>query len=86
MRRVIDDTLLYEYDIEKSFRQVAEYLSLVGNNGIILNPDKFTYAGGGGQDFKGKGGTTRGPRAGNQTIPYSCMQPNESKSIFGNRK
>ena len=44
MRRVIDDTLLYEYDVEKSFRQVAEYLTLVGNNGIILNPDKFTFA------------------------------------------
>ena len=29
MRRVIDDTLLYEYDVEKAFRQVAEYLSLV---------------------------------------------------------
>ena len=44
MRRVIDDTMLYEDDIEKSFRQVAEYLSLVGNNGIILNPDKCTFA------------------------------------------
>ena len=34
MRRVIDDTLLYEDDVEKSFRQVAEYLSLVGSNGM----------------------------------------------------
>ena len=44
MRRVIDDTLLYEDDVGKSFRQVAEYLSLVGRNGIILNPDKFDFA------------------------------------------
>ena len=44
MRRVIDDTLLYEDDIEKSFRQVAAYLSLVGQDGIILNPDKFVFA------------------------------------------
>ena len=44
MRRVIDDTLLYEDNIEKSFRQVAAYLSLVGQNGIILNPDKFVFA------------------------------------------
>ena len=44
MRRVIDDTLLYEDNIEKSFKQVAAYLSLVGQNGIILNPDKFEFA------------------------------------------
>ena len=44
MRRVIDDTLLYEDNIEKSYRQVAAYLSLVGQNGIILNPDKFEFA------------------------------------------
>ena len=44
MRRVIDDTLLYEDNIEKAFFQVAEYLTLVGKNGIILNPDKFQFA------------------------------------------
>ena len=44
MRRMIDDTLLYEDDIEKSYRQVVAYLSLVGQNGIILNPDKFEFA------------------------------------------
>ena len=40
----LDDTLLYEDNIEKSFQQVAAYLSLVGQNGIILNPDKFEFA------------------------------------------
>ena len=44
MRRVIDDTLLYEHNIEKFDRQVEAYLSLVGQNGIILNPDKFEFA------------------------------------------
>ena len=44
MRRVIDDTLLYADNIEKAFYQVAEYLTLVGKNGIILNPDKFQFA------------------------------------------
>ena len=44
MRRVIDDTLLYEEDIKKAFKQVGEYLSLVGENGIILNPEKFEFA------------------------------------------
>ena len=44
MRRVIDDTLLHEESIEKAFYQVASYLTLVGKNGIIMNPDKFQFA------------------------------------------
>ena len=44
MRRVIDDTLLYADTIEKAFHQVAAYLTLVGKNGIVLNPDKFQFA------------------------------------------
>ena len=44
MRRVIDDTLLHADSIEKAFYQVAAYLTLVGKNGIILNPDKFQFA------------------------------------------
>ena len=44
MRRVIDDTLLYEEDIGKAFKQVGEYLSLVAKNGIVLNPEKFKFA------------------------------------------
>ena len=39
MKRVIDDTLLYPENLEKAFTQVAEYLMLVGKNGIILNPE-----------------------------------------------
>ena len=35
VKRVIDDTLLYATDLEGAFRQVAEYLTLVGNNGIV---------------------------------------------------
>ena len=44
MRRMIDDTLLYEDNVEKAFHQVGEYLSLVGRNDIVLNPDKFEFA------------------------------------------
>ena len=44
MRRVIDDTLLHADSIEKAFHQVAAYMTLVGKNGIILNPDKFQFA------------------------------------------
>ena len=43
VKRVIDDTLLYATDLEGAFRQVAEYLTLVGNNGIVLNSDKFSF-------------------------------------------
>ena len=43
IRRVIDDTLLYSKDLEGAFKQVAEYLTLVGKNGIILNSDKFYF-------------------------------------------
>ena len=44
IKRVIDDTLLYSKDIVTSFHHVAKYLTLVGENGIILNPDKFNFA------------------------------------------
>ena len=30
-------------NLEEAFRQVAEYLTLVGRNGIILNNDKFHF-------------------------------------------
>jgi hypothetical protein len=43
VKRVIDNTLLYATDLEGSFRQVADYLTLVGNNGIVLNSDKFSF-------------------------------------------
>ena len=42
VRRVIDNTLLYQLDLEKAFHHVAEYLKLVRRNGIILNPQKVT--------------------------------------------
>ena len=40
---MIDDTLLSAANLEKAFTQVAEYLTLVGKNGIILNPEKFSF-------------------------------------------
>ena len=44
IKRVIDDILLHSKDIGSSFHHVAKYLTLVGKNGIILNPDKFNFA------------------------------------------
>ena len=43
-RQVIDDTLLYQPDVESSFNHTAKYLTLCGKNGIILNPAKFRFA------------------------------------------
>ena len=43
IKRVIDDTLLYSKDIRSSFEKVAEYLTLVGRNGIVLNPEKISF-------------------------------------------
>ena len=41
IKRVVDDTLLYAKNLEEAFRQVAEYLTLVGR--IILNSEKFHF-------------------------------------------
>ena len=43
MKRVIDETLHYSTDLGKAFQHVAEYLTLVGKNGIVLNPEKFAF-------------------------------------------
>ena len=43
IKRVVDDTLLYAKSLEEAFHQVAKYLELAGNNGIIFNPEKFNF-------------------------------------------
>lgn len=42
--KCVDDTLLWEEDMEKAFIQTCEFLSLCGQNGITLNPHKFQFA------------------------------------------
>ena len=42
--KCIDDVLLWEEDIEKAFFQTCDFLTLCGENGIILNPAKFQWA------------------------------------------
>ena len=42
-KRCVDDSLLYTETLEKSFIQAANYLSLMGNNGIIQCPEKFQF-------------------------------------------
>ena len=36
--------LIYSDNMEEAFKDMTEYLTLVGRNGIILNHDKFTFA------------------------------------------
>ena len=43
-RRCVDDTLLYDSNIEESFYRAGQFLDTCGNNGIILNPKKFKFA------------------------------------------
>ena len=48
----MDDALLWETTLEKSFFQACQWLELCGNNGIIQNPDKFVL-GADIEDFSG---------------------------------
>ena len=42
--KCIDDTILWSYNIEKSFFQTVKWLDICGKNGIILNPEKIVFA------------------------------------------
>jgi hypothetical protein len=42
--RCVDDTIIWSSSIENSFERTTEYMTLVGANGIVLNPDKFHFA------------------------------------------
>ena len=42
--KVIDDTIMWSSSIENSFFQAANWLNTCGQNGIILNPSKFSFA------------------------------------------
>ena len=44
MTKCIDDVAQWADDIEEAFHQAVEYIELVGNNGITLNPKKFNFA------------------------------------------
>ena len=42
--RCIDDSCLWESDIEQSFWSTVRYIDLCGRNGIVFNPKKFKFA------------------------------------------
>ena len=41
--KCVDDVLLWSNSLKESFFQTAQWLHLCGQNGIILNPDKFVF-------------------------------------------
>ena len=42
--KCVDDTVLWADSIKEAFDQVCSYLTLVGRNGIVMNPAKFVFA------------------------------------------
>ena len=42
--RIVDDSLLWDQDIETSFWHTFDYIKLGGDNGIVFNKDKFQFA------------------------------------------
>ena len=41
--RQVDDSLIWESSIAGNFKRTCEYLTLLGRNGILQNPDKFQF-------------------------------------------
>ena len=41
--KCVDDTILWDDDLETHWWRVIEYLGLVGKNGVVLNPAKFQF-------------------------------------------
>ena len=44
MKKCIDDSLLWDDDIESAFWHTFDYLKLGGDNGTIFNEKKFVFA------------------------------------------
>ena len=42
--RCIDDSLLWDADIEKSFWHVFDYIKTCADSGIVFNREKFVFA------------------------------------------
>ena len=43
VHRNVDDSILHQNTVEDIFLATAKYLELLGNNGILQNPDKFQF-------------------------------------------
>ena len=42
--RCVDDTIHYDSDLEEHWWRTIDFLTRVGEAGIVLNPDKFQFA------------------------------------------
>ena len=43
-RRIVDDGLLYDENLEQAFWHTFDHLKLCADNGIVFNPEKFQFA------------------------------------------
>ena len=43
-KRCVDDSIIWGNSIEEIFFRTCEYLTITGNSGIIMNPEKFVFA------------------------------------------
>ena len=41
--KIVDDTLLFDYNIEDSFYHTWDFLTLCAQNGIVINEKKFKF-------------------------------------------
>ena len=43
VKRVVDDSCLWDWKMKEHFLHVVDYLTLTSNNGVIQNPTKFVF-------------------------------------------
>ena len=41
--KIVDDSLIYAADIGEMFKQMVDFITLCGKNGMVLNPEKFKF-------------------------------------------
>ena len=44
MEPCVDDSLIHDASMEEHWWRAIDYLELAGNNGIVINPEKFRPA------------------------------------------
>ena len=43
LAKCVDDAVLWASSMEEAFHQVCDFLTLVGRNGIVMNPAKYVF-------------------------------------------
>ena len=44
VKRIVDDSILWNNDIASSFWHIVRYIKLCADHGVVFNPDKFQFA------------------------------------------